>query len=129
MQHTKQASAKQGTDDSDDQITNDSFAFPFCDEACELAGHQANQQEQNNIHYHMPSLPVWGGVLPLVLWCQDRIVTSNIWRLHGTDRVVIIQAAEKAASAVGETRPNLGIIAVWQDGYQPGLRRLRSATG
>src|SRR5262245_40542436 len=73
MQQAKQDSAQQGTDDSDDQITNDSFAFPFCNQTCEPAGHQANQQEPNNIHYHTSSLLVCSGVLPLVFWCQDRI--------------------------------------------------------
>src|SRR5215831_13460852 len=76
MQQAKQASSQQGTDDSDDQITDNSLAFPFCDPACEPAGHQTNHQEPNNIHQHTSSLLVCGGVLPLVFWCQDRIVTA-----------------------------------------------------
>src|SRR5262245_21799780 len=76
MQQAKQASAQQGTDDSDDHVIDDSLTFPFCDQACEPAGHQTNQQEPNNIHSHTSSLPVCGGVLPLVFWCQDRIVAT-----------------------------------------------------
>jgi len=36
MQQAEQASARQGTDDSGDQITNDFLAFPFYDQACAL---------------------------------------------------------------------------------------------
>src|SRR5215471_2901461 len=55
---------------------------------------------------------------------------SNIWRLHRMIGLLSsrLRKKQQAVSALGETRPNLGIIAVWQDGYQPGLRPLWSAT-
>src|SRR5215831_2979893 len=112
MQQAKQASAQQRTDDSDDQIIDDSFAFPFYDQACEPARHQANQQEPNNIHYHMSSLLVCGGVLPLVFWCQDRIVAALKCLATAKRMIALLYSRsgnrQRGANALGEIRSVVG---------------------
>src|SRR5215471_10424876 len=114
MQHAKHESAQEGTDDSDDQITDDSLAFPLCDQACEPAGHQTNQQEPNNIHQHTSSLPVCGGVLRLVFWCQDRIaaVLKCLATTKGTIALSYSRSRNRqgCANALGEIRGVVGSL-------------------
>lgn len=99
MQHAKQESAQESTDDSDDQLIDDSLASPLYDHACEPAGHQIDQQEPNNIHYHTSSLPVCGGVLAFVFWAQDRIAALRqmFGNCEENARLVILKVAEQAA--------------------------------
>src|SRR5215469_12479398 len=101
MQQAKQASAQQRTDDSDDQITDDSLAFPFCDQACEPAGHQTNQQEPNNIHYHTSSLASlrWFTSIGLLVSRSNRRCPQMFGNCDENDRVVILKAAGKDREA------------------------------
>src|SRR6516164_450586 len=61
MQHAKQESAQESTDDSYDQIIDDSLAFPFGDQACEPAGQSARTKQ-----YPLPYV-----LLTSLGWCTS----------------------------------------------------------
>src|SRR5215471_4681364 len=116
MQHAKQESAQESTDDSDNQIIDDSLAFPFYDQACEPTGHQTNQQEPNNIHQHNILLASFRWFTSLCL-LVSRSNRRGLQMFGNGTRIIALLSSrprnrQRDANVLGEIRPKRDIIPV-----------------
>ena len=107
MQQTKQTSAQQGTDDSDNEITDDSHAFLFCDGGIHSLGEVLAPSAVWKVFWSL----LVGGLLALAL---------RRWRTHmpaipNGDVVVLGGKVANTASALGVGCGRLdGLLRRWQ---------------
>src|SRR5215471_8485727 len=95
MQQAKQASTQQGTDDSDDQITDDSLAFPFCDPASRPPD-QSPRTKQYPSTYILPASSRWCTSIGLLVSRSNRRRPQMFGNGEENDRLVIFKVGEQA---------------------------------